>query len=254
VGLNTDSCSHTIAFEQLLPVLFSLPESNTPPSLPFKFVGGFALPTKTIGFILSSQGLLQMIVQLLLFPRINARLGSLRTFRLAVFGYPILYCLVPYLTLVPQSLRYPAIFFVLMWKVTAKSLSYPSNNMILNEASPSKKVLGTLNGVSMSAASLARTLGPLFGGMVQAAGLRLGYLGLSWWICAAVASIGATVCMFQTEPPKKTQEATHADEDSVEEALLGATTPELSENGDDAASVESTLVDEDERVRLIKDL
>jgi MFS family permease len=236
-----------------------MPESNTPPSLPFKFVGGFALPTKTIGFILSSQGLLQMIVQLAIFPRINSRIGSLRTFRIAVLGYPILYCLVPYLTLVPQSMRYPAIFFVVLWKVTAQSLSYPSNNMILNDAAPSKKVLGTLNGVSMSAASLARTLGPVFGGMVQAAGLRLGYSGLSWWTCAGVACIGGAISMWQTEPKKKEEQPRASadaseEDDDVEEALLGATTPALSDSGDDAVSVESTLVDEEDRTRLIKDL
>jgi predicted MFS family arabinose efflux permease len=233
-----------------------MPESNTPPSLPFKFVGGFALPTKTIGFILSCQGLLQMIVQFFVFPKINARLGSLRTFRFTVFGYPILYCLVPYLTLVPTALRYPAIFFVLLWKVTAQSMSYPSNNMILQDSAPSKKVLGTLNGVSMSAASLARTLGPVFAGMVQAIGLKFGYSGLSWWACAVIACIGASVSLWQTERPKKQDDIRSTDageeEESLQEALLGATTPDLV--ADDAASVESTLVDEEERTRLIKEM
>src|SRR5690349_6324104 len=71
--------SHTIALEQLLPVLLSMPESDKPPQMPFTFTGGFALPTKTVGLILSLQGVLQIIAQLGLFPIISARLGALKT-------------------------------------------------------------------------------------------------------------------------------------------------------------------------------
>ena len=56
--------SHTISAEQLLPVLFSLPESHEQPHLPFQFSGGLALPTKVIGFILSAQGFIQMFATL----------------------------------------------------------------------------------------------------------------------------------------------------------------------------------------------
>ena len=165
--------SHTIAFEQLLPVLFSMPESQITPELPFKFLGGFALSTKTIGVILFVQGFLQMIAQIFLFPAVVKKFGPLKTFRLAILGYPLLYFLVPYLSLVPHSLRYPAILLVLVWKVTAQSLSYPSTSLMLPLLSPSPKVLGTLNGFSQSSACLARTIGPILAGAIQAAGLRL---------------------------------------------------------------------------------
>lgn len=179
-----------------------MPESETPPSLPFKFTGGFALPTKTVGFILAGQGFLQMIAQVAIFPYVSKKLGPLRTLRIVVFAYPALYFLVPYLALLPRTLRYPGIFLVLVWKVTAQSLSFPSIQIMLAGHSPSNKVLGTIMGVAASSASLARTLGPILAGLVQSFGLQEGYAGLSWWFCATIAIVGAVVSTWMKEKPK----------------------------------------------------
>lgn len=180
-----------------------MPESHEPISLPFKFSGGFGFPTKTIGFILSSQGFLQMIVQIFVFPIISRKFGSLKTFRAVVLGYPFLYCLVPYLPLLPRNLRMPCVYLVLLWKVTAQSLAYPSLAMMLANLAPSKKVLGTLNGVAASSASLSRAVGPTVSGFVHTAGLHLGYSGLSWWSCALVALIGTLVSLWMDDSQKQ---------------------------------------------------
>jgi hypothetical protein len=236
-----------------------MPESSQPPVLPFKFTGGFALSTKTIGLLLSCQGFLQMFVQLFVFPRVNQRYGSLKTFRYVIATYPMLYFLVPYLSLVTASLRFPAIFFVLIWKVTAQALSYPSTTMMLNKAAP-KKVLGTVNGFAASSASLARTIGPIMAGILQASGLKTGYSGLSWWSCAAVATFGAVVSCWQREVKRAAETDSGLHEISDEEEMLGeALLPAKALDGedltaDDAASVGSTLIDDEEPSRLSKDL
>jgi hypothetical protein len=178
--------------------MFSAPLATTEPQLPFKFQTGFNLDAATVGTILSWQGGLQIVAQLAIFPAINHRYGSLFTFRIAVLGYPLLYFLVPYLGLVPAHLRYPAIGAMLLWKVTAQSFAFPSNNIMLADAAPALTVLGTLNGVAASSASLARACGPLVSGAAQAKGAALGYSGLAWWTCAAVAVAGAVVSMYQT--------------------------------------------------------
>jgi hypothetical protein len=182
-----------------MPILFSSEESHTTPQLPFKFMGGFNLSTKAIGFILSGQGFLQMIAQIFIFPVVNRRLGSLTTFRIVIMAYPLLYFCIPYLALVPRDMRGFCIFMVLVWKVTAQSLSYPSQAIMLANSAPSKKVLGTLNGFAASAASLARAFGPTVAGLVHSVGLSRGYSGFSWWSCALVATIGAGVSLLMTE-------------------------------------------------------
>ncbi|KAI6820356.1 MFS general substrate transporter [Hortaea werneckii] len=194
---------HTISAEQLLPVLFSMPESDTPPSLPFKFTGGFALPTKAIGGILAAQGFVQMIATMVVFPIVSRRLGSLATYRLVVLSYPLLYLAVPYLTLVPANWRMPAIWAVIVWKVTAQAFAFPSTNIMLANSAPSTKVLGTLNGVASSAASGCRAFGPTVSGILQSAGLSIGTLGLPWWTNALVAGCGALISLCMVEEKRR---------------------------------------------------
>lgn len=195
--------SHTISAEQLLPVLFSMPESNAPPSLPFKFLGGFALPTKSIGAILAAQAFVQMIATMVIFPWVNNKLGSLTTYRLVVLTYPILYLVVPYLTLVPLRWRMPAVWVVIIWKVTAQAFAFPATNIMLANHAPSMKVLGTINGVAASAASGARAFGPTVSGMLQSAGLTVGALGLPWWMNALIACTGASLSLLMVEEKRR---------------------------------------------------
>lgn len=195
--------SHTISAEQLLPVLFSMPESDTPPSLPFKFVGGFALQTKSIGGILAAQGFIQMIATMVIFPLVSRKLGSLATYRMVVISYPLLYLVVPYLTLVPVAWRMPAVWVVIVWKVTAQAFAFPSTNIMLANSAPSTKVLGTLNGVASSAASGCRAFGPTVSGLLQSAGLSIGVLGLPWWMNALIACSGAVLSLFMVEEKRR---------------------------------------------------
>ncbi|QDS67913.1 hypothetical protein FKW77_008472 [Venturia effusa] len=240
---------HTIALEQLLPVLFSSKVSTSKPDLPFKFVGGFGMEMKQVGLILSLQGFLQMIAQIFLFPVINERLGSLTTFRIAVMGYPILYLFLPYIVLAHDNFRYAAIFVVLVWKVTAQSFSYPAQSIMLANSAPSKKILGTLNGFAMSAASLARAFGPTVAGLIHSSGIKIGYSGLSWWTCAAVASLGAVVSLYMTDSRSVARSNpamcdVRDEEEGVVEPLLGT---RFSEDSDVVSagceSSQSTLKD-----------
>lgn len=175
-----------------------MPESDVPPSLPFWFTGGFALPTKSIGGILSVQGVIQMIATLVVFPAVQLKLGTMTTYRMVILTYPLLYILVPYLTLVPVNFRMPAVYTILIWKVTAQAFSFPSNNIMLSAATP-KRERGMFNGVAQSSASLARAVGPTVSGLLEAAGLSKGMLGLPWWVNALVATLGAILSLFMIE-------------------------------------------------------
>ncbi|CAN9085853.1 unnamed protein product [Alternaria alternata] len=182
---------HTISLEQLLPILMSkdVPAKGSQ-HLPFRFEGGFGWSTQTTGAFLAAQGFLQMFAQVILFPWVSKKLGSLRTFWITLACYPVLYLLAPYLAVLPESLRIPGLAVLLIAKVTFQSLSYPSLAIILANSSPSKKVLGTLNGVAMSSASISRGFGPTVSGAVDSLGTSLHMSGLAWWTIAAVALLG----------------------------------------------------------------
>lgn len=158
--------------------------------LPFHFSGGFGWKSQTNGIFLALQGFLQMFAQIIVFPMLSKRLGSLRTFWITLCLYPVLYFIAPYTALLPEHLRVPGLMIVLIGKVMFQSLSYPSLAIILTNSSPSKRVLGTLNGIAMSSASISRGFGPTISGAMDSLGERWHMSGLAWWTIAAVALLG----------------------------------------------------------------
>lgn len=174
-----------------MPVLLSMPESETSPQSAFKFIGGFALSTKTIGGMLAIQGIYSMFAQLCLFPALVRRFGTVRTFRAVVTLFPVIYFTTPYLVLLPKPLQMPAAYVTLLLKITMQVVAFPSNAIILRNSVPSLLVLGSVNGVAASVASLSRSLGPAITGLIHSAGLNIGCAGLAWWALGLVAIVAA---------------------------------------------------------------
>lgn len=185
-----------MAFDQLLPVFLSTPVSHEPRSMPFKFTGGFGLLSPTIGFMLSVQGIYSLAATVFLFPFTARYWGSLKTFRFVVVSWPILYLIVPYMVLLPPRLQIPGVYLCLFWRVTAQVLAYPSHAILLTNAAPSMLVLGAINGVAASTASLSRAFGPTVAGFINSWGLHLGCTGLAWWVNGLVCVLGALESML----------------------------------------------------------
>ncbi|KAF2830680.1 MFS general substrate transporter [Ophiobolus disseminans] len=226
---------HTISLEQLLPILMSKkppPQGDT--HLPFYFSGGFGWSTQTNGKFLATQGALQMFAQLIVFPWMSKKLGSLRTFWITLALYPVLYLLAPYLALLPQNLRIPGLMVLLVGKVTLQSLSYPSLAIILANSSPSKRVLGTLNGAAASSASISRGFGPTISGFMDGIGEGKHMSGLAWWTIAGVALLGWGPGFMLQEGKKWTAPAAEDEEallstDSDTESIITLTPDETVE-------------------------
>ena len=209
-----------------MPVLLSTPRSTEPPSLPFKFTGGFALSTKTIGFIMSFQGVYSMLAQLFLFPVVVRRFGSLRVFRFIVIVYPLLYLAVPYVVLLPEQFQMLGVYVILAVKITAQVLAYPSNAILLTNAAPSMLVLGAINGIAASTASLCRAFGPTISGLIYSVGLKMGYSGLAWWASGLVCILGAVESLWMEDSKGRfdaeSEEANDLEPGTESETVTGA--------------------------------
>lgn len=208
-----------MTFDAMLPTLLSTktPDNPLPWKLPFKFVSGYGLDTKQIGIILSVQGVYSMISTVFLFPVVVRKLSALGLFRLITLSYPILYITTPYLVLLPTPWRMAGVYGVVIWKCTFATMAYPSNAILLTNSAPSLLMLGTINGVAASTASLSRTFGPTVSGFLFSAGLRLGYSGLAWWCSAVIALAGAVISLSMTDKGGRMD----IDEKSDEEQELG---------------------------------
>ncbi len=204
-----------------MPVFLSEPISHEPPSLPFRFTGGFALTTKTIGFMLSVQGVYSMLAQIFIFPFAARHFGPLRTFRFVVMVWPLLYFLVPYLILLPPRFQMPGAYFCLLWKITFQVLAFPSNAILLTNSAPSLLVLGVINGAAASTASLARACGPTVTGVLHTWGLEVGFTGVAWWASGVICLLGAFESSWLEESKGRMDQPDSADEErSPEEALI----------------------------------
>jgi hypothetical protein len=177
--------------------------------LPFIFTGGLALPPSSIGFALAILGVIGISLQLLLYPRLSFKLGTVRSFRLAILLFPFSYFLAPYLSVLPSSTSPPAqatgfliwmgITVVLCIQVLARTFALPATAILVNNSSPHPSILGTFHGVAQSVSSATRTIGPVLMGWIYGIGLTKGMVGLAWWSMAGVSVFGAVAGRFVRE-------------------------------------------------------
>ena len=208
-----------------MPIFLSEPISTQPISMPFRFTGGFGLSSKTIGLMLSVQGVYAMIAQLILFPLAASHFGSLKLVRFVLMTWPLLYLLVPYLVLLPHQIQIPGVYLCLLWKITAQVFAFPSLAILLANAIPSPLVRGMINGASASTASLARALGPTVTGLIHTWGLEIGSTGLAWWECGIICSVGALVSLWIEAVKGQVDVSAVEDEESLaDEALIAPLT------------------------------
>ncbi|MCJ1396746.1 hypothetical protein MMC18_009638 [Xylographa bjoerkii] len=174
---------HNAAFMQLFPLFLSTPPSlNAGASFLF-FDGGLGLPSSTIGTFLAVFGIMGIMIQLLVYPRLQAYRGTLWVYRLAWIMFPFAYVIAPYLSLLPSQglFRWLGISCVLVIQVTARTFAIPSSVILLTNAAPSKKNLSTIHGAGNMLSSLSRAVGPAVAGWVFGLGVDKGTVGLVWW-------------------------------------------------------------------------
>lgn len=160
--------------------------------LPFVFTGGLQFSLPTIGLAMSTLGFVGIILQLTLYPSINARFGLVRSTRWSLFVFPIAYALAPYLSLLISHtfLLWIGLVIVVVLQVAARTFAIPGSVLLINNSSPSPAMLGTIHGMGAATSSAFRTIGPIVAGHWYGQGLEKGVVGWAWWWLAVVSLIG----------------------------------------------------------------
>jgi MFS family permease len=175
---------HNSAFMHIYPVfLSSLPAKDNANTSKVHFSGGLGLHSSSIGLYLSLFGLCGIMLQLFIYPRLQARLGTLGVLKVALYMFPITYILAPFLVLLPQSgaWRWVCIAIVTWSQIMARTLAIPSTVILLTQSAPAKGALSRIHGAGNAGASLARAVGPALGGWVYAQGIQGNMVGMVWW-------------------------------------------------------------------------
>ncbi|KAI1388142.1 MFS general substrate transporter [Hypoxylon trugodes] len=194
---------HNSAFMHIFPVYLSSPPANNDEASFFAFAGGLGLRSSIIGLWLSTFGICGILLQLFIYPRLQARIGTRGVFRIALFLFPVTYAAAPYLSLLAgageDGPRWVFLGLVVCAQIMARTMAIPSTVILLTEAAPSKKVLGTIHGAGNMLASLARAIGPAIGGYVFALGVEEGVIGLVWWMYLVAIALCALVWSYLME-------------------------------------------------------
>lgn len=204
---------HNSAFMHIFPVYLSTPHA---PSSSYanllSFTGGLGLRSSTIGMWLGVFGIAGILLQLFIYPRMQARLGTLGVFKVSLMIFPAVYLFAPYLSVLPEEgwwswTRWPALGAIVWGQIMARTMAIPSTVILLTEAAPAKNVLGTVHGAGNMLASLARAIGPAVGGAVYAAGVTEGVVGAVWWFyLVAVVLVAAGWCWGVQDRRSDTEE------------------------------------------------
>ncbi|OTA98014.1 hypothetical protein M426DRAFT_326315 [Hypoxylon sp. CI-4A] len=190
---------HVAVYNTLWPSFLSDPVANPDKDqiqLPFRFIGGLGLPAKRIAITLAFAGVLGIPLQIFGYSRVVKRLGMMRTWRVFLRGFPLVYFVIPYLSIVPSSSPRPAprdgplvwiaIFAAQALMMCSASFAVPSQIVLTNNSSPHPSALGRTHSMAEMICSFTRTVSPTIAGLFYSYGSAHGATGLPWWLMSGV--------------------------------------------------------------------
>ncbi|KAK5064433.1 hypothetical protein LTR84_000266 [Exophiala bonariae] len=182
---------HVSAFNAVIFLYLPAPRSdNKNAHLPFLFSGGLGLSSKNVGLATAIIGIIGFPLQLLIYPRMQSKLGTLPSYKMFLPFSILAYLSAPYLSLLPNQplLIWPILTVVLSLQTVSRTFSLPGQTLLANNCTPHPGVLGLIHGLAQSASSGARTIGPTVGGWGLGLGLAGNCVGAIWWAMACVAA------------------------------------------------------------------
>ncbi|KAL3428393.1 major facilitator superfamily transporter [Phlyctema vagabunda] len=187
---------HSMTYDHLLPIFLEDERASVLSVLNVSTSGGLGMSLRMVGLIMSVNGIISLLIQVLVFPACASFFGIHRLFIIVTILHPIAYFMMPYLLVLPadSSLLFPALYFCLLIRNLLSILAYPVLLIMIKEATPSPSVLGKVNGLAASVGAAARTVAPPVAGYLYSLGSRIDYTGLAWWGSGLIAVVGAIQC------------------------------------------------------------
>ena len=190
---------HLGTFSNLWAIFLTAPVGPRSHS-PLHFTGGLGMVPRDVGFALSLLGGISMVLQLVLYPMLQDRFGTLRIWRTALFVFPIVYLVAPYPSLVASSLStssrtattWIAMSAVLLLFTIGRTGVTPATTLLINDCTPHPSVRGTVHAAATVLGHLSRSIFPVAALTVFGQGLRIGVVGLGFW-CLAVLAVASCV-------------------------------------------------------------
>lgn len=184
--------AHTTSFDQIFPMFLATSIKD----------GGLGLEPSTIGVCLSIIGLVAMVLQILAFPPIQRKLGSAWCFRASTAFYCLVYLAIPQLQRLagsPTTTVCAGVLGILAGKVLAGVFAFPASAILVTNAVPSARLLGSVNGLNQAIGSFMRMLGPAVFGFILSYSLESNFISLVWICLSLVSAAGCLISCLLLE-------------------------------------------------------
>lgn len=188
--------AHSTACDQIFPMFLATSLVD----------GGLSLEPSTIGICLSITGGIAMILQITIFPPIQRRLGSAWCFRTSTAFYSLVYLTIPFLQRLsgqPKTVVCAGVLAILFGRTLAGVFAFPSSAIMITNAVPTVRLLGSVNGLNQAAGSFMRMLGPAIFGFILSYSLEIKHIELVWSCLAALSAIGCAITFLLVEDSRK---------------------------------------------------
>ncbi|KAJ5757830.1 uncharacterized protein N7511_006524 [Penicillium nucicola] len=190
---------HSMTYDHLLPIFLQDKNTRGLSTLSCGLLdisGGLGLSTRTVGFIMSTDGIIALVIQSVVFPLLAHYFGLWRLFIVVTVLHPISYFMVPFLAFLPGRSVYIGIYVCLIVRNVLSIIAYPVLLILIKQSSPSDSVMGKINGLTASAGAASRTLAPPIAGFLYSAGVEIGCTAIAWWGSSLIALLGALQLWF----------------------------------------------------------
>ncbi|KAJ5663782.1 hypothetical protein N7507_004513 [Penicillium longicatenatum] len=184
---------HSMTYDHLLPIF--LQDDNKRSASPSSL---FDIPG-TVGMIMSTDGIIALVIQTVIFPALAHWLGVWRLFVVVTILHPISYFMVPFLAFLPQNLIFFGIYACMVVRNILSIVAFPVLLILIKQACPSDSVMGKINGLAASAGAASRTVASPIAGLLYGAGTDIGCTAVAWWGSSLVALLGVLQLWFMQQ-------------------------------------------------------
>lgn len=193
---------HLGTFSTLWAMLLSLPigSSRAQHSI-VHFSGGLGLQPHAVGIAMSVFGFAGIVLQILVYPKLQERWGTVRVWRTALYLFPFVYFSAPFCALVPllsetlaqqnsglyTAVKWSTLLSVLVSFVAARTGVVPATSLLINDCTPHPDVRGTIHSTGVICSNLSKSVFPPIALAVMGYGLHAGIVGLGFWFVTILA-------------------------------------------------------------------
>ena len=150
-----------------------------------------------------------MLLQVVVYPLLQDRFGTVRIWRTALLVFPVVYLIAPFPSLVASAPSqrgdsitaavWIATAVVILLFIVGRTGVTPATTLLINDCTPHPSVRGTIHTAGTVLGNLGRSLFPIGALAIFGQGLRIGVVGLAFWCLMILAVLAYIASLWVTE-------------------------------------------------------